>query len=164
MTPLQTLTFILTASILFACGGQERTDKIVEQKPVSINLDSLPDLKKIVDDIEKRNRVESSHIGVGGSPSKQWDKYEQLKKVATIDQLIALTDHKNSAVRCYAFQALATKRFDKMFPILLKHLKDTATVQTQSGCIVITQFTGDYFVNVVTLNSRASKSPFQLWI
>lgn len=134
MTKLQTLAFILTTNILFACGGQERTAKIVEQKPVSINLDTLPDLKKIVDGLEKGNRVESSHIGEGGSPSKQWDKYEQLKKVATIDQLVALTDHKNSAVRCYAFQALAAKRSDKVFSILLKHLNDTSVVHTQSGC------------------------------
>lgn len=152
MTTLHKLTIILTTSILLACGGQKLTDKIVEQKSVSINLDTLPDLKKIVDGIEKRNCVESSHIGEGGSPSDQWDKYEQLKKVSTIDQLVALTDHKNSAVRCYAFQALATKRSDKVFPILLKHLKDTAAVQTQSGCIVMTQFTGDYFVDVVTPN------------
>lgn len=152
MTPLQTLTFILTTSILFACGGQERTDKIIEQKPVSINLDSLPDLKKIVEGIEKANRVESSHIGEGGSPSSQWDKYEQLKKVATIDQLVALTYHKNSAVRCYAFQALATKRSDKIFSVLLKHLKDTSRVYTQSGCIGMTQLVGDYFVEVVTPN------------
>jgi hypothetical protein len=152
MTTLHTLTFILTASILFACSGQGRTDKIVEQKPVSINLDNLPDLKKIVDGIEKGNRVENSHIGEGGSPSEQWDKYEQLKKVATIDQLIALTDHKNSAVRCYAFQALATKRSDKVFSVLLKHLNDTSRVSTQSGCMVMTQFVGDYFVDVVTPN------------
>jgi hypothetical protein len=152
MTTLQTLTFILTASILFACGGQKRTDKIVEQNPVSINLDTLPDLKKIVDGIEKGNRVESSHIGEGGSPSKQWDKYEQLKKVATIDQLVALTDHRNSAVRCYAFQALAAKHSDKVFSILLKHINDTSVIHTQSGCIGMTQYTGDYFVDVVTPN------------
>ncbi len=152
MTTLQTLTFILTASILFACGGQERTDKIAEQKPVSINLDTLTDLKKIVDGLEKGNRVEGSHIGEGGSPSKQWEKYEQLKKVATIDQLVALTDHKNSAVRCYAFQALATKRSDKVFSVLLKHLNDTSRVSTLSGCIEMLEFTGDYFVDVVTPN------------
>ena len=152
ITTLQTLTFILTTSILFACGGQERTDKIVEQKPVSINLDSLPDLKKIVASIEKGNRVESSHVGEGGSPSEQWDKYEQLKKVATVNELVALTYHKNSAVRCYSFQALATKRSDKIFSVLIKHLNDTSKIFTQSGCVGMTQLTGDYFVDVVTPN------------
>jgi hypothetical protein len=152
MTTLQTLTIILTTSILFACREQERTDKIVAQKNVSINLDTLPDLKKIVDGIEKGNRVESSHIGIGGSPSKQWNKYEQLKKVATIDQLVALTDHKNSAVRCYAFRALAAKQSDRVFSILLKHLSDTSVVHTQSGCIGMKQYAGDYFVDVIKQN------------
>jgi phosphoglycolate phosphatase-like HAD superfamily hydrolase len=138
--------------MLFACSGQVRTDKIVEQNPPSTNLDTLPDLKKIVVGIEKGNRVESSHIGYGGSPSSQWDKYEQLKKVATNDQLISLTDHKNSAVRCYAFQALAAKRSDKIFTVLINHLNDTSIVHTQNGCIGMSQLTGDYFVDVVTLN------------
>ena len=79
MTTLQTSTFIFTVSILFACGGQEHTNKIVEQKPISINLDILPVLKKIVDGIEKGNIVESSFIGEDGSPSEQWDKYELCK-------------------------------------------------------------------------------------
>lgn len=152
MKTLQTLTFILTASILFACSGQERIDKITEQKPISINLDTLPDLKKIVDGLEIGNNVEASHIGEGSTPSKQWEKYEQLKKIATIDQLVALTDYKNSAVRCYAFQALATKRSDKLFPVLLKHLNDTSRVSTLRGCIGMTELTGDYFVEVVTPN------------
>ncbi len=152
MTTLQTLTIILTTSFLIACGGQERTDGIIEQKSVSINLDTLPDLKKIVDGIEKGNSVESSHIGEGGSPSDQYAKYEQLKKIATVEQLTALTDHKNSAVRCYAFQALAAKKADNVFTVLLKHLHDTSSVETQSGCIVMTEYTGDYFIDVVTPN------------
>lgn len=150
MTILQTLTIILTTSILSACSGQTQTDKIVEQKSDYINLDTLPDLKKIVDEIEKGNRVESSHIGYGGSPSDQYAKYEQLKKTATVEQLTSLTNHKNSAVRCYAFQALASKKADNVFTVLLKHLHDTSTVVTQSGCIVMTELTGDYFIDVVT--------------
>jgi hypothetical protein len=152
MTILQTFKIILATSLLFACKQQSRSDKIIAQKAVVSKLDTVPNLKRIVAGIEKGNQVESSHIGEGSSPSKQWDKYEQIKKIATIDQLVALTDHKNSAVRCYAFQALATKRSDKVFAVLLKHLNDTSVVETQSGCIGMTQLTGDYFVDVVTPN------------
>ncbi|MDB5120619.1 MAG: hypothetical protein JWN56_1837 [Sphingobacteriales bacterium] len=152
MTTLQTLTIILTTGILSSCSLQERTDKIAAQKTASVNVSTSSKLKKIVDGIEKGNSVESSHIGEGGSPSKQWEKYEQLKKVASNDQLVALTNHKNSAVRCYAFQALVTKRSDKIFSILLKHLNDTSRVNTLSGCIGMTKYTGDYFVDVVTPN------------
>jgi len=69
-TTLQTLIFILIASILLACSRNERTEKIAEQKPVSINLDTLTNLKKIVDGLEKGNIVESSHIGEGSSASR----------------------------------------------------------------------------------------------
>ena len=150
MTTLKTLTIILTTSILFACSGQVRTKENTQEKTVSINFDTLPNLKKIVNGIEKGNRVESSHIGYAGSPSNQYKKYEQLKKIATVEQLTALTDHKNPAVRCYAFQALASKNADNVFAVLLKHLHDTSSVETQSGCIVWTELTADYFINVVT--------------
>lgn len=150
MTTLQTLAFILTTSIFFACCGQGRTDKIIEQKPVSINLDTLPDLKKIVTVLENRNSVESSNIGVSGSPSNQYASYEQLKMTATVEELTALTDHKNSAVRCYAFQALASKKADNVFTVLLNHLHDTSSVYTQTGCIGMNYFTGDYFIDIVT--------------
>ena len=152
MTILHTFKIILATSLLFACKQQSRADKIIVQKAVVSKLDTVPNLKRIVAGIEKGNRVESSNIGYGGSPSKQWDKYKQIKKIATIDQLVALTDHKNSAVRCYAFQALATKCSDKVFAVLLKHLNDTSAVETLSGCIGMTQLTGDYFVDVVTPN------------
>ena len=150
MKTLQTLTIILTTSILFACEGHERTKEIVQTKTISINLDTLPDIKKIVDYIAEGNSVESSHIGYGGIPSDQYAKYEQLKKVSTVKQLTALTDHKNSAVRCYAFQALASKKADNVFTVLLKHLHDTSSVYTQSGCVGMTYFSGDYFIDVVT--------------
>jgi hypothetical protein len=54
-------------------------------------------------------------------------------------------------VRCYAFQALASKKTD-VFPILLQHLADTAQVSTHSSCIISSIKAGDYFIDVVTPN------------
>jgi hypothetical protein len=122
----------------------ERNVEAVENKVGTV--------QNIVAQIEAGNRVESSHIGIAGSPSSQWDLYKQLKNSATTEQLIDLTDHRNGAVKCYAFHALASKRSDKLFPVLLKHLYDTSTIETQSGCIVMTELVGDYFLNVVTPN------------
>jgi len=153
-TAVQTLTIILITSILFACSEQVRTKENTQEKVVFSYLDTLPlpDLEKIVDGIEKGNSVERSHISIEGRLSAQYEKYELLKKVATVEHLTALTDHKNSAVRCYAFQALASKKADNVFAILLKHLQDTSSVVTQSGCIIMTELTGDYFIDVVTPN------------
>lgn len=109
-------------------------------------MDTIPKLKLIVTEIAIGNSVESSKFGEGGSPSKQWEKYEQLKKSASTEQLIMLTDHKNEAVRCYAFRALTNKNSDKVYPILLNHLHDTSTVFTLTGGHRGREYVGDYFI------------------
>lgn len=143
MTIQRILTILFTASLLIACKQQTPISTTVEQKPVLSNRDTIPGLNEIVNAIAKGNSVESSHFG------KQWKRYEQLKKLATDAELVTLTDHKNPAVRCYAFRALAAKQSDQTFKVLVKHLNDASVVSTQSGCIVMDQFVGDYFIYVV---------------
>lgn len=143
---LNTVMVVLCIIYSFSCKAQD--DQQGQSQSGSNNIPV--DLKGIVDAIEKGSTVESSHIGEGGVPSKQWEKYEQLKKVANADQLIPLTNHKSPAVRCYAFQALAAKSSGKVFNVLLAHLTDTSKVKTQSGCILSNEFVGDYFIEVVT--------------
>jgi hypothetical protein len=109
----------------------------------------IPSLKVLVATISKGNRVESAHIGFGGSPSTQWATYEMLKNTATEKQLVALTDHKNAAVRCYSFQALVAKKSPQTFNVLLRHLHDNAGVDTQSGCVGMHIDVGNYFTLLV---------------
>lgn len=123
-----------------------------DQKPIIFHQDTLRDIKKIVNKLETGNRVEDAYIGFGGAPSEQFALYEQLKELATEEQLMSLTNHANPAVRCYAFQALAAKQAKNLFPILLEHMNDTALVVTQSGCIVMNMQTCNYFMDVVTPN------------
>ena len=149
----QSLTIIIfiLGLTLYSCDSKHsksNADRPVVHQPSTKG----GNIETIVTQIESGNRVESSHLGVGGSPSSQWELYQQLKNSTSIDQLISLTNHKNGAVKCYAFQALASKKSDKLFPILLRHLYDTSSVETQSGCIVMTELVGDYFLNVVTPN------------
>jgi len=110
-----------------------------------------PEIEELVAAIAEGDRVESSHIYFGAEPSSQWQRYEKLTELATVEQLIALTDHKNAAVRCYAFQGLASKRSDRVFDVLLKHLTDNEIVDTQDGCIGMSTPVGDYLVEVVTM-------------
>jgi hypothetical protein len=109
------------------------------------------EIEELVDAIAEGDRVESSHIYFAGTPSSQWQRYEQLTELATVAQLIALTDHQNAAVRCYAFQGLAAKYSERVFDVLLKHLTDDEIVDTQSGCIGMSTRVGDYLVEVVTM-------------
>ncbi len=149
MRTLQALLITSILSIFIGCNGNVPFGHSSDNK-FTLNLDTLPKLKKIVEGLEKGEMIESSHIGYEGSSSSQWEKYEQLKREATIDQLIALTDYRSSVVSSYAFQALATKNSDKVFPILLKHLNDTTKIVSQSGCIRETSLMADYYIDVVT--------------
>lgn len=137
---MQKIVIILLVFILFSC--------IEQRKKVS----SISNINEIVKGIETKNRVEAQSIGLSNKPSKQWNKYEQLKKTATEEQLIRLTNHKNSVVRCYAFQALAERNSTHIFNILLKHLHDTTTVETINGDMGCEMYVGDYFIEVVTPN------------
>lgn len=109
-----------------------------------------PEIDKIVNGIAKDNMLKSSGVGYGGVRTDQWDRFVLLKEKATNEELIALTDHNNGVVRCYSFQALATRKDINVFPNLIKHLTDTATITTFQGCIISSQSVGDYFLEVVT--------------
>jgi len=139
---------IVLCMALFNCKDKQQINQQEEVK-FTLQLDSLPALKKVVEELEAYNVVESEYVGDGGYASEQWKRYNQLKEIATMDQLVALTDYANPVVRCYAFRALAAKNSDQVFPILLAHLQDTTRVETLSGCLGGSEYTGDYFVGVV---------------
>lgn len=115
-----------------------------------IDLDTLRELKKVVVEIAEGKEVTSHGIGEGGALSKQWTRYETMKQVATPGHLLALTHHSHPAVRCYAFQAMASKHYRGVFEALLDHIYDTAIVRTQFGCIGGATTVADYMIDVVT--------------
>lgn len=114
--------------------------------PVSLR----PHIERIVEAIAEENVLKSKGVGEGGTRTEQWERFEKLQNEATAQELIELTDHPNAVVKCYAFQALATRKQAVVFPVLVKHLTDTATVHTFQGCIKSSEYTGDYFLDQVT--------------
>lgn len=63
---------------------------------------------------------------------------EKLQGIATDAELINLTDNENVTVRNYAFKALTYRERVDLFPILLKHIDDTAKVKSYSGSYIST--------------------------
>jgi hypothetical protein len=106
-------------------------------------------LSEIVTNIAKCNVVMGSEVGYGGERPEQWDRYEALRSIATEQELLALTNDTNGVVRCYAFQALAARKTTDMFPVVIKHLSDTATIETLSGCLGRHQKAGDFFLELI---------------
>jgi len=98
------------------------------------NPESLPVL---IENLARYNVYETSEmIGFAGSISRQYARYQQLGKVATIAELEDLAgNHKNPVVRLYALQALRHKL--KVIPpaLLEKFKQDYTVVVTMHGCI-----------------------------
>lgn len=105
---------------------------------------------RIVKKIEKINILMSSGIGASGMKPKQFKNFEELKKNASIEELTALTNHRNGVVRCYSFWALLSLKNIDLFSIVKDHLTDDTIVQTQFGCIGADEKVGDFYLELVT--------------
>src|SRR5690606_8725659 len=87
----------------------------------SITFKETPQkLKTLVDKIAKINEVQEEHVGFGRSESENFKNFKQLKEIATIDELVLLTDNKNATVACYASWALADNAYSDLKNIFQK--------------------------------------------
>jgi HEAT repeat protein len=93
-------------------------------------------------------------VGIGMSEPEQWRRFKRLREEASEDELLALVEHKDVVVRCYAFRALAERESPQVFPILVRHLGDTHVVRTLSGCIEWSEKAADYFLATVSPRHR----------
>jgi hypothetical protein len=133
-----------------ACKGDKAPHGITKQ-PVFSNA-----IKTLIHDMAAENVVMGSAVGFAGIRPEQWDRYEKLSRLATDEELTALTDDTNVVVRCYAFQAMVERRRIDPFPVLLRHLSDTAYVHTLYGCIGNTQKVGDFYLACMGMSGDGS--------
>jgi hypothetical protein len=143
------LTTLIILTLTLNCFGQYQFDKTKISKQT----------EKVVTKIEKVNELMGSAVYYSGMRPKQYDNFEELQKKATQTELIELTNHPNGVVRCYAFWALSFNHSVDLLPIIIKHINDTTSIDTQFGCIGDTEQVGDFFIDIVTpqyvdLNSK----------
>ncbi len=100
--------------------------------------------------LAKYNQVSGGIENLQGEIVAPYDKYYELRKKATDKELVSLTDYPNGVVRCYVFDELAKRKYNALFPILIKHLRDTCTVETQFGDVGDYTSVGDYFINTAS--------------
>jgi len=105
---------------------------------------------KVVKDIAKINELMSSAVYYSGMKPKQWDNFEELKRKASKEELIELTNHPNGVVRSYAFWALSYNKNIDLFQIVKNHLNDDELINTQFGCIGGQEKVGDFFIQIMT--------------
>lgn len=148
-THMRQLTTLIIMTFTLNCFGQYQFDKTKISKQTV----------KVIKKIEKVNELMGSAVYESGVRPRQYDNFTELQKKATQTELIELTNHPNGVVRCYAFWALSFNSSVDLLPIIIKHINDTTSIDTQFGCLGNTEQVGDFFINIVTpqyvdLNSK----------
>ncbi|PSK91110.1 hypothetical protein [Taibaiella chishuiensis] len=105
--------------------------------------------QQIVSAIQEENQLLGEHISIDATRPEQYDRFEKLKRVASVAELRALTLHPSGVVRCYAFWALADNGFRDLLPMVYAHMNDTAKVVALFGCVMTSPKVGDVFIEIV---------------
>ncbi|KOP36319.1 hypothetical protein DBB36_20820 [Flavobacterium sp. WLB] len=107
---------------------------------------------RIVKKIAKVNFLMGSAVGPNGMMPKQFENFLELKKNASINELVTLTNYPNGVVRCYSFWALLDLKNVDLFSIAKNHLSDDTIVYTQFGCLGSDEKVGDFYIRLLTTN------------
>jgi hypothetical protein len=123
-----------------------------------------PKVKSIVKHFDKAERVEGRALGRIAIPSKIYPYFTKLRNSATVAELFELTKHPNPITRYYSFMALSYRHTggDTLYPIVLDHILDTATVLTQFGCIGSHSSMSNYGISIYTSSKYINPTISQL--
>ncbi len=124
--------------IINSCVIQKGEESFVRRK---LTLKDFPQIKneknieKLIAFFDSANCVYSKGVGWGYRYSDIYANYERLTEIASRQELLNLTNHKNPTIRIYAYGALRkeNKRLAKKAKKIL--LKDTSNVCYFRGCI-----------------------------
>ena len=97
-------------------------------------------------------------MGFSAITTKQYDLSTTLAITATDAELVALTDHKSTTVRVYAFDLLLGRKYAAIRSILDKHLTDNQSFRYRSGCLSTTNRVNHYFLSRLLLLADREKT------
>lgn len=98
-----------------------------------------PEIKRLVNKIEKYNVLESKHVGEAGETTKQFRNFERLREKASYDELLLLLKHNNSVIKGYSSWALVDKMYPNLSEILYEFIRTEEVVISMDGCIQMEQ-------------------------
>jgi hypothetical protein len=132
-------------SLLFlggiSCAGQSQLG----------NQNMSKEVIALADSIAKDTRTEGKAVGIFSEDGL--NRYKRLQQIATNQELATLTHHSDAVVRCHSYYLLAQRKKVDFFPILLDHLKDTASVVVFHADVGTTETVGNYFVEITKSNA-----------
>jgi len=97
-----------------------------------------PELKELIQNIEKENVLNYEAVGIAGIKTEQYQNFENLKKIATNQELLQILKNKDTVVKGYASWALADNKYPNISEILDDFITNKYTVRNQDGCIIDT--------------------------
>ena len=108
-------------------------------------------MRNIVNEIGDYGIVEGSAIGGLGVRSEQHERFLNLEKIASDEDLLDLVNNDNTAaVKAYAFLALTRRRSLLINKIPKKILSDTTCFNYTVGCLGRTERLNEYFSDVAS--------------
>lgn len=143
----KSILFVSLFIILNSCSPNKKQTKFISE--ISPKIELSDSTKNIVNAIIDYGEITGSAIGYAGRQPKQWNNFKKLQEDVSEKEIVALTEHTNPVVKCYAFNVLVYKRNKNSFNILKKNLQDTTSVSCQYGCMVSTVKVNDYFIESI---------------
>lgn len=93
-------------------------------------------VQEIVNAFMLVGQVHEEFVGIAGETTFQYKSFLELKKIATTQELLDLTKHKSSVVRCYAAWALTDLKYSKLEEIFNYFLENQNEAPLFIGCIM----------------------------
>ena len=93
-------------------------------------------VKKLTRQLPKEDMILGRAVGAEGAERPPYKAFQELVNIATLDELVALTKHKNPIIRGYAFWGLVLRDRERAKAIKSQLDSDTEVVNTNlHGCI-----------------------------
>jgi hypothetical protein len=125
--------------------GPQTTGSVATAVPLAgkptAELVKRPEVAALVDVLAAEKRVESSHIGAAGAPSRVYAKYRALVTTANAEEIVALLGHQSPVVRTYMARHVASE-LSAQVRALVPLANDATAVEVMEGCVVHTDSVG----------------------
>jgi len=92
-------------------------------------------LRQIVNRISVYETLDGNAVSIDSHQSQQYKEFLHLSKIASEEDLVRLTQHKNGNVKAYAFEALCDRNSSLCKKVFEQHLNDKTKIREFSGCI-----------------------------
>ena len=141
---LSLLSVVLVLSIkAYETAAHEQNDErrisVFHQDFMLTNVDvfsSLAPLDSVVLILSEATTVKERQVGFTGSTPKEYRAFEELKDIATEEELNGLLTHYSPIVRVYAYRALVSNEMLIDASYQESVLRDTTVVNWFSGCVL----------------------------